>query len=325
MKKIGLFLAVFIVIFGGLIVLKNNDVFCDKFLNVEGDKIMRCGREFQMRGVSSHGVQWYSDLYDYQNLKDLRDKWNINVFRIAMYTNEEDDGYIKNRELKSQVERIADNAISLGLYVVIDWHILKDNNPMTHVDEAKEFFGAMAEKYADTPNVIFEICNEPNGDTDWSEIKEYAEEVIPVIREKAPRSLVVVGTPDWSKNLSPVAKKPLNFENVAYALHFYAGSDNATVRKKIDGFRSNGLAVFVSECGMTDASGDGDLYEDGFGRWVEYLDGNNISWIFWSFSNKEEGSSILSPDYSVSGEGERRPFDESLTDTGKALQKYFVK
>ena len=39
----------------------------------------------------------------------------------------------------------------------------------------------MAAKYGDTPNVIFEICNEPNG-TDWSDIKRFADLVIPRIR-----------------------------------------------------------------------------------------------------------------------------------------------
>ena len=38
-------------------------------------------------------------------------------------------------------------AISLDLYVIIDWHILSDNNPNIHKEEAKAFFTEMAIEY----------------------------------------------------------------------------------------------------------------------------------------------------------------------------------
>ena len=71
----------------------------------------------------------------------------------------------------------------------------------------------MAEKYSGYDNVIYEICNEPNG-VDWAAVKGYAEAVIPVIRDKDPRSVIVVGNPDWSKDLYSVAAAPLSFGNI---------------------------------------------------------------------------------------------------------------
>ena len=47
-------------------------------------------------GLSSHGLQWYNQLLTYNNLKTLKDTWKINVFRIAMYTDE--NGYINNKD-----------------------------------------------------------------------------------------------------------------------------------------------------------------------------------------------------------------------------------
>ena len=63
-------------------------------------------------------------------------------------------------------------------------HILSDNNPNTNKESAKEFFAEMAEKYADYNNVLYEICNEPNGGTSWSDIKSYAEAVFIDITRK---------------------------------------------------------------------------------------------------------------------------------------------
>lgn len=69
-------------------------------------------------------------------------------------------------------------ASQLGMYVIIDWHILSDGNPNQHKDEALEFFDEMSSKYAGYNNVIYEICNEPQN-SDWnSQIKPYAQEVI---------------------------------------------------------------------------------------------------------------------------------------------------
>jgi endoglucanase len=49
------------------------------------------------------------------------------------------------------------------MYVIVDWHILSDGNPLANEDAAKAFFAEVSERYKGSPNVIYEICNEPNG------------------------------------------------------------------------------------------------------------------------------------------------------------------
>ena len=68
---------------------------------------------------------------------------------------------------------------------------LDDNNPMTYKEEAKEFFDEMSREYKDIPNVLYEICNEPNGEeVTWDDvIKPYAEEMIEVIRNNSKNHL----------------------------------------------------------------------------------------------------------------------------------------
>ncbi len=297
-------------------------------LRADGADILnQRGEAVQLVGISSHGLQWYGDLYNRDAIAHLKDEFGINVFRVAMYINPDDDGYIKNRELVNKVVELVDACIELDIYAIIDWHILNDNNPQTYRTEALAFFKEMSARYAGVPNVIYEICNEPNGhEVTWEkDIKPYAEDVVRAIRANSSNALVIVGTPDWSKNLAEVAQSPIQNENVTYALHFYAGSHNKTLRDKIDEFRAKKLSVFVSECGMTDASGDGQIYDEAFGRWLDYMNERKISWVYWSYSNKDEASAMLQsdvvPDLIASEDEEPKTLDSYLSDSGRLIKE----
>ena len=291
------------------------------FLKVKDSKLVnQYNREIQLKGLSSHGIQWYSDLVTYENMQYLKENWNINVFRIAMYTSE--NGYINNPDItKEKVIQIADNAISLDLYVIIDWHILSDGNPNTYKEQAKEFFNEISEKYKDVPNIIYEICNEPNGNSvTWdNEIKPYAEEIIPIIRKNSPKSIIIVGTPSWSRDLDKVVNNKLEHENILYSCHFYSGSHLNEIKTKLEIALNNKLPVFVSEWGTTNYTGDGAVYPSETYELIELLNSNNISWVNWSFCNKNEGSAILSPSYSLNSN-----IDENLSESGKLVKELLL-
>ncbi len=57
----------------------------------------------------------------------------------------------------------------------VDWHILNDADPNENADEAIGFFERIASEYRDCPNLLFEICNEPNGSTDWGDVLAYCD------------------------------------------------------------------------------------------------------------------------------------------------------
>lgn len=310
-------------------IIYNNYVSDNGWLYVDGTSIKnKRNKNFTLRGVSSHGLQWYSDVITYDNLKDLKENWNINVFRIAMYTSQ--NGYISDKEnIKNKVIEIADNVIDLDMYVIIDWHILMDNNPNTHKEEAKEFFREMSTLYADTPNVIYEICNEPNGNSvTWDKsIKPYAEEIIPIIRENSPKSLIIVGTPSWCQEVNTAADDQLNFDNILYSCHFYAGTHGEELRKNVEYALSKGAPIIISEWGTTDMTGNGNIYTDKADEWIEFLNKHNISWINWSFSNKDESSAIISPSYTLQNEETELPndFNDYITDSGKYVKNLLKK
>lgn len=305
------------------VVVNNLSVSYNGWLNVDGNKLKNEKNEIvQLKGISSHGIEWFSNLITFDNLKTLKEDWKINVFRIAMYTDANGQGYVFSPDTNIEsVTKVVDMAVDLDMYVVVDWHILNDNNPLIHKQEAKEFFDLISKKYSNTPNVIYEICNEPNGDTvTWEkDVKPYAEEIIPIIRKNSEKSLIIVGTPDWCKDLESPANNPLNYDNVAYSLHFYSGSHGDSLKYKVEYCLEKNLLVFVSECGMTDASGNGNLYFNEFKNWINYLNSKNISWIYWSLSNKAESSALLLPSYST----ESSAFNDYLTESGKLIKTVF--
>ena len=96
------------------------------------------GKPVILKGVSTHGINWFPEYVNPDTFKTLRDKWNVNCIRLAMYT-EDYNGYCSGgskKELKSLIDKGVKYAAELGMYVIIDWHILNDSNPNKHKKQA---------------------------------------------------------------------------------------------------------------------------------------------------------------------------------------------
>lgn len=262
-------------------------------LKLNGTNIVdKNGDKFQLRGISTHGIAWFPQYVNQDAFNYMRDKWKINAIRLAMYS-DPSAGYSKS--MNEKVKQGVEYAKNAGLYVIIDWHILSDGNPNTYKSSAIEFFREMANLYKNDENIIYEICNEPNGDVQWErDIKPYAEEVIREIRNIDKNAIIVVGTPTWSQDVDIVSQSPITgYENIMYSLHFYAATHKDYLRQKAQTALNSGLPIFVTEFGICDASGNGAIDEQEANTWIKFLDDNNISWMCWNLSNKDESSAIL--------------------------------
>ncbi len=170
--------------------------------------------------------------------------------------------------------------------------MLRDGDPNQYLEESKVFFAAMAEKYRDYNNVIYEICNEPNG-VDWATVKKYCEEVIPVIREKDPDSVIIAGVPDWSKDLKAAQADPLEYDNILYTFHFYSATHMEDWRATVESCSQSGMPIFVTEYGVTAASGGFPRDLEAADVWIELLEKENISHCMWSLGNHAEPNAML--------------------------------
>lgn len=283
-------------------------------LQVQGNKIVdQSGKPVQLRGMSLFWSNWAGPWYNENAVDTLAKDWKAGIVRAAMGI-EVENGYLSNPAAeKAKVIAIADAAIARGIYVIIDWH---DHNAHNHTEQAKTFFAEMAQKYSNTPNVIFEVYNEPT-QVSWDQVKSYAEQVLGSIRGTGANNLVIVGSPTWSQDADIAANNPITqYQNVAYTLHFYAATHKQFLRDKANTALGKGLALFVTEWGTCAADGNGSVDANETAIWLSWMEQNSISWANWSLFDKNEACSALVPGTSATG-----PWaDGTLTPSGMLVR-----
>ena len=105
----------------------------------------------------------------------------------------------------------------------------------------------------------------------------------------------------WSQDIDKALANPLKFDNVMYALHYYAATHTDWLRDRVKTCYERGLPIFVSEFGNCDASGGGGNNFDEATKWLNMLDKLNISYVAWAFADKNETCCLLKPHASKTG------------------------
>ena len=285
-------------------------------LRAEGNRIVGAhGKPVALAGVSLGWSQWQAaPFYNARAVEWLRDDWHATIVRAALGIHKM--GYLSHPEENlARVTTVVDAAIASGLYVLIDWH---DHHAHEHPELAVKFFEDMARRYGHVPNVLYEIYNEPLKDASWSrDVKPYAERVIAAIRAIDPDNLIIVGSPRWSQDVDLAAADPLNDVNVAYSLHFYAGTHKQWLRDKALVALNRGVALFVTEWGTCNADGDGPVDEAETRAWFAFMREHHLSHCNWGLFDKAETSAIVRPGAAPAGGWT----DADLTPSGRFVRE----
>ena len=277
------------------------------------------GAEVQVRGMSLYWslLPKATEFWTSEGISTMVRDMNIQVVRAAMATTTDDwwgckdgsescgddkskhiTGYASDPEFQTNLmNTVVQAAIENDSYVIIDWH---SHQAHSEVDNATKFFTEMAQKWGKYDNVIFELYNEPIS-TSWSEIKAYAEKIVPVIRQHSD-NLILVGNRQYDQNPQEAIGNTVSGENIAYTFHYYANShcwsgqttwgsacEGANAQQAIDA----GLSVFVSEWGTGNADGGGEPDQSKNTGWQNWIDGNKLSWANWSASKISEGTAAF--------------------------------
>jgi hypothetical protein len=304
-------ICIFLVLFSFITLTAQSPFEANGRLSVSGTKLVNnTGTAVQLRGMSSHGLQWYTEDYNFNSLSTLVNNWNIDIFRLAMYPSDLPDNtksaYEGNPTFwRNYIDNLVDICGNLGIYCIIDWHVMTPGDPtdIKYYTMAQDFWKYMSKKHAGKKHVLYEICNEPNGGVTWTTVKSYANTIIPLIRANDPDAVILVGSPTWSSDVDIAANDPIKdpadptklAKNVMYTFHFYASTHGQNYRDKISTALSKGLPIFVTEWGSTDASGDGASNWTETQTWLNFLALNKISWVNWSYCDKPENSAVLIP------------------------------
>ncbi|HEY8399918.1 MAG TPA: cellulase family glycosylhydrolase, partial [Cytophagaceae bacterium] len=261
-------------------------------LRVCGTKLCnQYGNPIQLRGMSTHGIQWYGwgKCLTKASLDALAYDWGADILRISMYVQE--GGYESNPTgFTNQVSTLINEATERGMYALVDFHQLTPGDPNYNLENAKRFFTDIANAHKNKNNIIYDICNEPNG-VPWSRIKTYADQIIPVIRAIDPDAVILIGTHGWGslgisdgRTAQDIVNNPVNFPNIMYTFHFYAKSHQTRYLQELD-WASDRLPIFVTEFGTQEASGDGANDFTMAQKYIDLMRQKKISWINWNYSD----------------------------------------
>lgn len=249
------------------------------------------GNPIQLRGMSTHGIQWYGwgSCLTEASLDALAYDWGADILRISLYVQE--GGYDTDPAgFTAQVTRLIEEATERGMYALVDWHQLNPGDPNANLAKAKTFFTAIANAHKNKNNIIYDVCNEPNGVT-WAAIKNYANQIIPVIRAIDADAPILVGTHGWAslgisdgRTAQDIVSNPLTFSNIMYTFHFYAASHGEEYYDELD-WASDRLPIFVTEFGTQTYTGDGGNNFTMSQRYIDLLRAKKISWTNWNYSD----------------------------------------
>ncbi|TDC24839.1 glycoside hydrolase family 5 protein [Streptomyces sp. 8K308] len=263
------------------------------------------GEPVQLRGMSTHGTQWFEHCVTGVSLDVLAQDWGADVVRVSTYVQE--DGYETDPAYFTDLaSRVIDMATERGLYVIVDWHMLSPGDPNANTELAKRFFTDITARHGDQDNLFYEIANEPNG-VGWESIRSYAEEMIPVVRAGDPDAVVLVGTRAWSSlgvsdgsDESEVLADPVDADNIMYTFHFYAASHRDAYLQALSR-AADQIPVFVTEFGTQDYSGDGPNDFAMAQRYIDLMAEKGISWTNWNYSDDFRAGAVFQPGTCASG------------------------
>ena len=240
--------------------------------------------------------------------------WYPNVVRLPVTQWDVDQLGVET--LVSDVLRpVVDLLGERGIYAMIDYHVI---HPYTEAaaddadydtspdDIVRNFWGGVAPAFADDEHVVYELFNEPtypifwsdNGETvespedEWLLWRETAQPWVDTVREEAPETPIVVGSPSWTSRTNFAPEYPFEGENLVYTAHIFPSWDASTWEPYF-GDPALEVPMFVDEWGYTDVQRDAVEPHmvgttDGWGRpFRDWLAGHrNVNWSAWVFSSE---------------------------------------
>lgn len=279
----------------------------------------QAGNPVVLRGMSMFwsGYQEGAPYYTPATIQSLRDDWCVDVIRATMSVETGSSNYVNNESTEyAKIVTVVDACIAKGLYVIVDFHT---HNAENYEAKAKKFFTDIATKYGNKPNILYETFNEPIYQS-WSGVlKPYHNRMIQTIRAIDSDNIIICGTRTYSQEVDEAANDPVTGTNIAYTLHYYANSHQGSLRQKATNALNKGVALFVTEYGTCDASGNGGFNPGESQVWWNYLEANKLSSCNWSVVNKNETAAAFKP-----GTGISNWSDNDLTASG-ALVKAYIK
>jgi hypothetical protein len=271
------------------------------WLHVDGNQIKDAGgHNITLRGVSilapehnnectTCNTRSISEMLSWQ--ADASRGWQSRIVRLQVTCAKVSDPAQSYADI---IDPYVQLAIAKGLYIIVDLHFVSNYGtggiPQVFV---MNFWKYIAPRYANTPNVLFEVYNEPINPDVWATWKAYIQPVIDTIRAIAPNNIILVGGPQWSTRVNNAVANPMTGSNLVYVYHIYPNQGAATTARLNDKFgtAAQTIPVMITEFGWNDNSSYSDAVTHGTtSAWGTpfrtFLDAHpEISWTGYIFDN----------------------------------------
>lgn len=309
-------------------------------LHVQGNKILdENGNVIIFRGVNSVGVGemlYYYKKWDVKYFEKMKE-WNVKIVRFPIHYasykwyEENKQGYFL-KSLDQGIEWAARN----GIYSIIDFHScgwpatgeyfggVYDANWGRNIyeftpEELKDFWSKVSKYFAnDTRIAFYDLFNEPARDDPniggvgdditleaWLEWRNFAEDLIDIIRENDPNRVVLVGGLQFSYYINHAVEYPVRRPNVVYSVHIYNNTNWMVGWDEAFGNASTHVAVLVGEVGFDpDDPNIGGTVENFAQPLLDYLEEKDIGWLAWNFGPEWIPKLLLDWNYTPTVAGE---------------------
>jgi|GEM_PF-2398739 len=261
------------------------------------------GGRVVLRGVNAPGPVWGTERAEARGkgyretlelATDAEAGWYSRVLRIPATPQTLDDVGVERFASEYLDEAVA-LAAERGVYLLIDYHATERYDTDAVDDRLRSFWGTVAPRYADESHVLYELFNEPTepatgGIEAWRTWKTHAEPWVAFVRERAPETPVVVGSPRWSSLTAYAAEEPFADDNVVYSAHVYPSWEPETWEPTF-GDPALSVPVFVTEWGYVDDTNVDPHFAATTASWGQpfrqWLTGHdNVSWCARAFDSQ---------------------------------------
>ena len=288
-------------------------------LNVKDGKLLnQYNEQVQLKGFVGNQLNEYSDHFDgtttfkyYLNSESIQNLkiWGVNVIRIGLQPEQ-----VQGKEIMQDFLETIDLLVDNNIYVlVLLWN---NENINDNIEIAKEYFQTISQRYSDTPNILYEIANEPDNTAEWSEIRDYSNTIIPIIRNYSKDNIIIIPNPSWDGRPDLVNLDEIyETDNIMTSYHMYVG--NQLTKERVAYLQealNKSIPIFVTEWGTTLGNGNDGFYEDYSNAFIKFMEINGLSWCNFLITDMNFKVDMGAGEEEYAGIVQHNQWDNSLKD-----------
>lgn len=296
------------------------------------------GRQMEIRGVGTHHLLQYTNLHTYDAINSLK-SYGVNCLRICAYLEDWDFassdgeiayGYVSHpTETKAEIEKLIDICVSLGMYILLDWHVLGNGTngqsaptgaAAFHQTEAEEFFTYFSSKYANLPNMMYELANEPYKST-YAQCVSFVTAIRNIITANVDDPIMVMNGPS-ANGASTMYDNLRNagITDVFVSNHQYGQNQVTNYTNQWN----NNYPLFNTEWGNSSSSGDGAGSDANAIAMLEWHHTYGVPHAVWKYTDQTMATSLLKNLGTINSSTYANGFDDDdLSHNGTLFLKRF--